>query len=204
MTDAFPMDRRFLLGRIALLIGASIVPAEVFGAALKNESALSAANFSVLEAVCDTMVPATDTPGAVGAGVPAMFDGLLQHWASTESQEALIGAIEAVDRGAIQAGGKGFAALSRDERTAFLKTYDTAALKPVPRKEKLTGLAALKALPSVVDPHYARLKDLIVSLYYGSEVGLTQELVYEHVPGPWEPSIKITPNTRPFGSPGLF
>ncbi len=204
MTDAFPMDRRFLLGRIALLVGASIVPAEVFGAALKGKTALSAANSSVLEAVCDTLVPATDTPGAVGAGVPALFDGLLQNWASAESREALIGAIEAIDRGARQDWGKGFAALSPDERTVFLKTFDSAALKPVPSKQKLTGLAALKALPSVVDPSYARLKDLIVSLYYGSEVGLTQELVYEHVPGPWEPSIKITPDTRPYGSPGLL
>ncbi len=37
-----------------------------------------------------------------------------------------------------------------------------------------------------------------------SEIGMTQELVYEHVPGKWVPSLEMTPGMRPFASPGLM
>jgi len=33
---------------------------------------------------------------------------------------------------------------------------------------------------------------------------MTQELVYEHVPGTWEPSTKTTETTRPWASAGSF
>ena len=55
---------------------------------------------------------------------------------------------------------------------------------------------------AVADPAYAKLKELIVVLYYYSEPALTQELRYEHVPGQWQPSILVTPQTRPWGGPG--
>lgn len=204
MTDEFAMDRRSLIGRIALLVGAGFLPAEALGAAAESKRLLPPASFALLEAVCDTFIPATDTPGAVGAGVPALLDGLLRDWASKDRREALVGALGNIDSGAMQAEGKPFAALSPDSRNTFLKDYDVAALKPVPGKQKQSGLAAMRAEPAVVDPAYARLKELVVALYYSSEVGLTQELVYEHVPGPWVPSLEITPDSRPFGSPGLF
>jgi hypothetical protein len=205
MSETFSRDLRMLLGSIAVLLGVSVLPADVLSSVVKTDKhALPAASFTLLEAVSDTFVPATDTPGAVLAGVAEKFDGLLRDWASAQSRQSLIGALEAIDAGAKQAEGKSFAALSPESRKAFLKAHDLAALKPVPRTEKLTGLAAMKALPAVADPDYAKLKELIVSLYYGSEVGLTQELVYEQVPGAWVPSLKITPETRPFASPGLI
>ena len=55
---------------------------------------------------------------------------------------------------------------------------------------------------AVSDPAYAKLKELIVVLYYYSEPALTQELRYEHAPGQWQPSIPVTPQTRPWGGAG--
>lgn len=57
--------------------------------------------------------------------------------------------------------------------------------------------------PPVADPDYAKLKELVVVLYYYSEPALTQELRYEHAPGAWEPSIPLTPETRPWGGFGF-
>jgi len=56
----------------------------------------------------------------------------------------------------------------------------------------------------VVDNGYQLIKELVVALYYVSEIGMTQEQVYEHVPGKWVPSLKITGGVRPFASPGLM
>lgn len=74
-----------------------------------------------------------------------------------------------------------------------------------PAKAEKTGESAAFILgPVVVDPGYQKLKELIVTLYYYSEPALTQELVYEHSPGAWQPSVPVTPGMRASGGASLF
>ena len=40
--------------------------------------------------------------------------------------------------------------------------------------------------------------------YYMSEAALTTELEYEHVPGSWTASVKVTPKTKPAITFGAF
>ena len=56
----------------------------------------------------------------------------------------------------------------------------------------------------VVDLGYHKLKELVAVCYYMSQVGLTKELEYQHVPGGWTPSIKVTKDTRPAITFGAF
>jgi hypothetical protein len=53
--------------------------------------------------------------------------------------------------------------------------------------------------PQFANPGYGKLKELIVVAFYCSETALTHDLAYEHAPGEWQPSIPITPATRPWG-----
>lgn len=203
------LNRRSLMARALMLMGASMTPSlidEALAAPRKKaKRILSPAQFKTLSAVADTIVPKTDTPGAVETGVAASLDGLLANWASASTRKLLIGAITDIDGLAKTLGKKSFAALTPAARLSALTDFDKAALKPVPRKDKLTGLAAMMGPPSVANAGYALLKDLIVSLHYASEAALTRgELVYEHVPGEWQPSLKITPGMRPFASVGLL
>lgn len=200
------IDRRTLIGTLAALVGASALPMDVLAAATgKAKPYLAPAPFALLEAVADTLVPDTDTPGAVAVGVPRILDGMLATWAAPETRTTLATALSAIDAAAVKSDGKSFAALSPARRKAMLTDHDLAALKPVPRTDGLSGFAAFLGAPSVADPGYSRLKTLVVTLYYASEVGLTREVIYEHVPGPWVPSLKITPETRPFAGPtGTF
>lgn len=205
MTGFAEMHRRELLERAVALLGTAAVgtlslPA-IAQAAQDGRPFLDKAGFSLLSAVADTMVPETDTPGAITARVPAVFDGLLRNWAAPQRRTDLVDALKRIDAAAGEQKGKGFAELPPAERTTLLTAYDLAALKPAPAKTPTGGgVAALMAMQAaVVDPAYAKLKELIVLIYYMSEVGLTKELAYEHAPGKWEPSIKITPETRPWG-----
>jgi hypothetical protein len=59
-------------------------------------------------------------------------------------------------------------------------------------------------MASVADPDYANLKELILVLFYLSEQALTHDLAWEHDPGSWDPSIPVTPQTRPWGGAGLI
>jgi len=203
MLDSLELDRRGMLGRMAALIGATaagaISPAVLAKAAAGTKRFLDAPTYSLLTAVTDTIVPRTDTPGAVDVGVPATVDALLLNWASGERRYELSQALSRIDAKARSQQGKGFAELAPDARHALLEAHDVEALKPAPGKSALTGLAAMMAGPSVVDRGYAKLKELIVLAYYMSEPALTQELTYEHAPGEWQPSIPVTPQTRPAG-----
>jgi hypothetical protein len=204
MLDLPYLDRRALLGRTALLLGITATGG-LSAPALAKASArakpfLAAPAFALLSAVADTIIPATDTPGAVEARVPALFDGLLANWASAERKVELAAALTRIDERAQADHGKPFAELASEGRTTLLTAHDTEALKPAP-KEKAGGSAGLSLGlgTGASDPGYAKLKELVLILYYSSEIALTQELSYEHAPGAWQPSIPVTPETRPQG-----
>ncbi|MFM5906790.1 MAG: gluconate 2-dehydrogenase subunit 3 family protein [Novosphingobium sp.] len=209
MTDMFNINRRNLMGHIALLLGAAAIPAEAFAAPKRKargkpapKQFFSASQLALVTAFADTLIPATDTPGAIAAKVPARLDSLMANWASPATKALILGALPGIEKVALDADKKPFAALTPARRKELLISHDKAALKNVPRKEKLVGLAAMIAGPAYADAGYGRLRDLVISLYYNSEIAMTQEIVYEHVPGPFVPSLKITPQTRPFAGVG--
>lgn len=199
------LDRRSMLQRMASLLGAAALPGDALAVgAPRARRFLDAGRTSLLSAVADTIIPQTDTPGALAAKVPAKLDAMLVNWASPQRRAELIDALARIDTAAIAQEKSRFATLSPERRKDLLVAYDIAALKPVPRTDKLTGMAAMMAGPSVIDAGYAKLKELIVLLYYYSEEALTTELTYEHVPGGWTPSVKVTPDTRATGGLGNF
>lgn len=208
MNELLPLDRRSLIQRMLLLAGASAVggftPAALAKAAAQTKRYFSPPLFAALSALADTIVPRTDTPGAIDAGIPATFDALIADWASPERRIQITNALTAIDTYAREKRGKGFADLSSADRLALLIPYDADALRPAPRTATTTNTLALLSGPGFVNPGYGKLKELIVVLYYISEPALTHELVYEHTPGVWLPSIPVTPDTRPTGGAGLF
>lgn len=209
MLDGMNLQRRTLMAHIGLLLGSAAIPAEAFAAPKKKAKGKPAAKkffspsqMALVTALADTFIPATDTPGAVATKAPQLLDSLMVNWASPATKAQILGALPGIEKLALDADKKPFAALTPARRKELLIPYDKTALKTVPRKEKLTGLAAMMAGPAVADPAYGKLKDLIITLYYTSEVAMTQEVIYEHVPGPFVPSLKITPQTRPFAGVG--
>src|SRR5262245_56580189 len=78
--------RSLLLGAVFLVGGAAALTRYTRGPASAGDpaAALSPDQFSLLEQVAEAMIPATDTPGAIGAGVPQFLRELLATWASAE------------------------------------------------------------------------------------------------------------------------
>lgn len=204
MFDA--LDRRSLLRSVVLLAGVSATPAAA-SALFAGPKSLPSATRALLMAIADTMIPATDTPGALAAGVPAAFEKLLANWAAPARRASLLAALQEVDT---KAGG--FVALSPAQRFEVLDAHDRG--KPTPpvsdriKDEKDKGAAGNagytkddKPKADGPAPDYAKLKELLVTLYYLTEIGSTVELRYEHNPGAWEPSIPVTADTRNYGGP---
>ena len=205
MSDLLQFDRRSMLERMAFLLGAAALPVGAFAkAAPRAKRFLDAGRTRLLSAVADTIIPQTDTPGALAAKVPAKLDAMMINWASPARRIELVGALAKIDDAAKAQERKGFAALTPEKRKALLTVHDAAALKNVPDTRGLKGMMAMMAGPLVADPAYAKLRELIILLYYYSEEALTTELPYEHSPGAWTPSIKVTPQTRNPGGLGMF
>lgn len=176
---AFPVDRRMLMRNALLLLGASVTAMPELALAQDASAALtlSPARFAILEEVSEITIPRTDTPGAQDAGVPAFIDAMIGKWAAPGTRQGFEAVLDEIDLRARQEGGASFMDLPTAKRAALFAAYDAAALGSPNRS-------------------YARLKELILTTYYLSEAGATQELRYELSPGAWEAWTKVGPDTR--------
>ncbi len=123
------------------------------------------------------MLPATDTPGAREAGVPAFIDAMMANWASPGTRLQLANVLDAVDARARIQSGDAFLRLSQDASAKFVAAYDADAYAD--------GDAA-----------WRRFKELVFTGYYLSEVGATKELRYIQVPGAWHSDIALQAGDR--------
>jgi hypothetical protein len=92
------------MAEIMLLIGATAVPPAALLSAMPASAAgqesgkgrfLSPADFALLSEMAEGMIPKTDTPGAVDAGVPTFIDGLMIDWAGEGARAQLKRAVAA-------------------------------------------------------------------------------------------------------------
>ena len=174
-SDTFTIDRRALLGSAIMLVGGVLVGPAVVAATAKTF--FTATERPLLDSLCETMIPRTDTPGAIDAGVPAFLDALMVQWASPASQANLRKVVTGLGSTAAMELRRPFQSASAADRTAFLTRQDAALI-------------------AARDPAYLQFKELVLTAYYFSEPGATKELRYELVPGVWEPSVPVTAATR--------
>ncbi len=201
MNAPFEMDRRALLGKILLLAGAASIPA---GCSLSDNAngsnfKFETKQFATVSALADTLVPKGDTVGALDAKVPEKFEELMRNWASAERRTEILAAIKRLDSAAAKSGGRDFAALNPQARIEVVKAYQVEALKPDLEKATGKGGVAMMMGPPATDEGYAKMRELIIKLFYYSEPALTQELSYEHDPNGYDPSVPVTPDMRPSG-----
>ena len=68
------------------------------------------------------------------------------------------------------------------------------------RAALLTALDAEAFAPGAGDHPWKAIKAAILTGYYTSEIGASQELQYEHVPGRFDPDLPLTPGYRAWSS----
>jgi gluconate 2-dehydrogenase gamma chain len=167
--------RALLLGAVLLVGGAAALTR--FG---RNSNAGSAAGpaitaeqFALLEQVCEAIIPTTDTPGAIAAGVPVFIRQMMEEWGSAESRAELTGVLETIEKLAWSRFGAAFVELTAERRFEVIEAFDAQRL-------------------AQQDPAYRKFKHLVLVGYYQSEVGATQELRFELVPGAWRSCVPLS------------
>jgi Gluconate 2-dehydrogenase subunit 3 len=175
------MNRRDALTRVGLLLGGTVVGAEMFLSGCKNapEQHIGAGgtNFSnddiaYFDEIAETILPATDTPGAKEAKVGAFWATIVKDCYTENDQKVFLDGIKKLNDASQQKNGKSFMDSAPDQRHDLLVALD---------KEQKDYTATKKK----EDPaHYFRMmKELTLWGYFTSEPGATKALRYVAVPG---------------------
>ena len=182
------MNRRDALHQLAALGGSAfaspIVRAALSGAPLHTPpatSVLTAPQKTMVAELAELVIPTTDTPGAIVAGVPAFIDHIVSAWYSEVERKTFLDGLAALDAFGGAHFGKSFVHCTTSERTAALSAAEDAAKGFQPRPT-LGGFPE----PELTAPFFYQLKELTVLGYYTSEIGATQELSYLPIPGRYE------------------
>ena len=196
MSDTIHMNRRELLQRVAMLMGGAISAPAVLGilsgcspkpGASWQPLFLSKEEGAIVEAVADLIIPRTDTPGAREVGVPAFIDVILKDVYPSEDQARFVSGLKDFDAEAQRAHGKAFLELKPEQQLSFLQQQHDAAIAA--EKEQS---AARDVPPSQRQrPFVLMMKELTLLGFFTSQVGATQVLQYEAVPGGFKPCVPI-------------
>ena len=193
-------SRRDFLGGAALFALAIGVPASAVQLSeLNADEAPTERQRKLMRQVSQLVIPRTSTPGAGDVGVGdfvliALAHGLAgtrkpvsgvlggQHRRADGSLRYSAWLEQTLDQ---RAGGD-FLRLPANTQTSVLTTLDAEAFPPGP--------------PLAEPSPWSNIKGLILTGYYTSEAGGSQELQFEMVPGRYDPDVPLGPETRAFSS----
>ncbi len=85
---------------------------------------LSAAQMALVTALADTLLPRTDTPGALDVGVPKFVDLLVAEWYPDQLRAEILVGLDAIDARGVARGGRPFAELEATTRAELLTGLD--------------------------------------------------------------------------------
>lgn len=188
------LDRRDLLAGTAALFGAELVAplakalaaektaAEMPPGFSPSHAALTSDQRTLIAAISERIIPTTDTPGAIAAGVPAFIEMMLADW------------YEPTDRNEFM---DGLGVLEGHARVQFEMPF--AGLAPEEQDLVLTQamMGKISGLPGRFFDH---CRQLTIMGYYSSEIGCKQERVYLPVPGRYDGKYPYAQVKRVFSS----
>lgn len=155
---------------------------------------LGTAQREALAAAAETILPATDTPGAREAGVPAFIEHMLADWFEPDERAAFLAGLARLDALAREQGATAFAAADEAQKTGILAALEQEALAAGGGPGFLIGYRLPTQAPRAF---FTALKELVLVGYYTSQLGATRELHWNPVPGSYEPCAHRAPAEAP-------
>ena len=187
MSKQTAINRRVLLKAIGLTAGVAISSscqrALESGADLSAPPAngsLSEDQLEVISRLAELIIPETDTPGAIAAGVPEFIHQIVIDWYTPAERQIFLDGLGELDALARAHWAAPFARLNPEQQAGVL-----AELEP-PSEGGGEGLIAMPAGAAGDVPFYLKLKELTVLGYYTSQAAAVTELDYQPVPGHYD------------------
>lgn len=136
--------------------------------------ALTPAQMALVTTLADTILPRTDTPGAVEVGVPAFVDLLFAEWYPDQERRQLLGELEAWDVRCRESRGKPFAELDPAGRASWLQQVDGSP-----------------GSPGTPEAAYGSLKSTIVFGYLTSRPVAEMQRTVPIIPGRFDGCVPV-------------
>lgn len=189
------MERRELLKMIAILTGGAVVGGEIFltgcNAGGTSATGFSPENIALLDEVGETIIPATDTPGAKAAKIGEFMKVMVTDCYTDAQQKVFADGLNGFNDACKKLNGKTFMDCSAEQRKAFLVSLEKEAKeynKQRDEKDKPAKEKAQKEMdPNYVSSpshYYTMMKQLTLWGVFSSEIGAKQILR-------WDPKLPV-------------
>jgi gluconate 2-dehydrogenase gamma chain len=139
---------------------------------------LSPTQDQMITLIADTILPRSDTPGAIDVGVPAWIDLVIAEYFSDARRARFLADLNAIDQLALSQSGAHLTALEGSGLAKIIGPLDAAC-----------GSSDL----SPAQRGYVQLKELIVHGYFTSKPVQHDLLKVVIVPGRFDADVRITP-----------
>lgn len=170
---------------------------------LTEWTGFSSDDVSLLNEIAESIIPATDTPGAKVAGVGTFIATAVTECYEPQHQAVFVAGLRDVESACLGRYGRGFQNLAPDERTLLLSEVDGERRWRELWNLGERGLRILArpiggSLPAPAQtPHYfTMMKDLTVLGYFTSQLGATQALRHSAIPGGYNGSLPYRKGDR--------
>ncbi|UVO50568.1 gluconate 2-dehydrogenase subunit 3 family protein [Sphingomonas sp. SUN019] len=184
------IDRRDALAGMAAMFGAALYAPLAraatgqltpISAGPPSAAVFTAEQRALMTALSERVMPTTDTPGAITAGVPGYIEKLLADWSLPEDRVPIIAGLDAIE------------ARSRSD-------YKVPGATATPaQQDALLTLAMNDQLPGGAQ-FFESFRQMVVTGYFTSEVGITQEREYLPVPGRYDGAFPYSQVNKVYSS----
>jgi hypothetical protein len=174
------INRREALSRVAIIMGGTVLGAEAFLSGCKTNTKgvrFSKDDIAFLNEVAETIIPATDTPGAKEAKVGEFMTVMVNDCYEEKNQIIFVEGLKKLEEASKKLNSKGFMESTPAQRNTLLVALDKEAKEYQKNKKE-------------EDPthYFTMMKQLTLSGYFTSEIGATKALRYVAVPGKFDGS----------------
>lgn len=185
------LDRRSLVAGFGAFLGVSICAplARALAAETLTGPGFTASRVfftpdqrAMVAALSERIIPTTDTPGAIAAGVPQFIEMMLADWYEpTDRNECMVG-LSVID---------GYARVHYNKPLAQLRPE---------QQDAIITIAMEGAMPGLAGNFFEHARQMVILGYYTSEIGCKQERRYVPVPGRYDGAYPYADVRRVFSS----
>lgn len=142
-----------------------------------TQAKLSPDQVEQLAWVCETIIPRTDTPGAMDAAVPEFVLNMVNDWLSTDERKVFLEGLAELQSLSAQEHSAKFAELETQQRIALLESLENDA-----QDSPWYDFGNIQRDYVEGAPFICQIKELTIFGFYSSEVGAKQVLRHKPMP----------------------
>jgi hypothetical protein len=143
----------------------------------------------LLAALSETIIPATDTPGAIEAGVADFILKMVAENMDAVAQNRFIDGLKSVESFSKDTFAKSYLECNEEQKNAVMRHFEEES-------KTLEGIAGKVQRKVFGNPFFPILKEYTCIGYCTSMLGVTQGLAYTLVPGRFAGCVPMTENQK--------